>query len=184
MRQAQFFYHNKNAPKPNRPNHIGTSVLIEYRDKLLLEHRTDSETWAIIGGGLKTEESLAECAVREVYEETGIKLRENMLELYGIYDDPSRIASYPDGNVLRVITVVYKVYLAGGLELVCSAESRELRLFDQKELKQVRIAETHIPILQDYLREKEDNNKKELTEYGYQTGKISMKEQAAGGNRR
>ena len=112
MRQAQFFYHNKNAPKPNRPNHIGTSVLIEYRDKLLLEHRTDSETWAIIGGGLKTEESLAECAVREVYEETGIKLRENMLELYGIYDDPSRIASYPDGNVLRVITVVYKVYLA------------------------------------------------------------------------
>ena len=69
MRQAQFFYHNKNAPKPNRPNHIGTSVLIEYRDKLLLEHRTDSETWAIIGGGLKKEEKLAGSAVRGGFEE-------------------------------------------------------------------------------------------------------------------
>lgn len=62
---AQFFYRDINAPKPNRPNHIGTSVIIESDNKILLEHRTDSDTWAVIGGGVKIDESLMECAIRE-----------------------------------------------------------------------------------------------------------------------
>lgn len=150
--KAQFFYKDLNAPKPNRPNHIGTSVIIEVDDCILLERRMDSETWAIIGGGLKIDESLQECAVREVFEETGITLNENDMELYKIYDDPSRIASYPDGNVLRVITVVYKVKLSWYPELVCSAESKELRFFAKEELGQLEVAQTHIPIVEDYLK--------------------------------
>lgn len=150
---AQFFYKDQNAPKPNRPNHIGTSVIIEADGKILLEHRTDSDTWAIIGGGLNIDESLMECAIREVFEETGIGLSEQDIELYRIYDDPSRIASYLDGNVLRVITVVYKVRFVHCPEVVCSAESRELRFFTKEELKELEIAKTHIPIIEDYLKE-------------------------------
>lgn len=78
--ESTIFYKDPNAPNPNRPNHIGTSVIIEVDNKILMEYRTDSDTWAIIGGGLKTDESLAECALREVYEETGIRLREADLE--------------------------------------------------------------------------------------------------------
>ena len=153
MKQAQFFYRNPNAPKPNRPNHIGTSVLIEHEERLLLEHRMDSDTWAVIGGGLRTDESLLDCALREVREETGLRLPGEALALYRIYDDPSRIASYPDGNVLRVITVVYRVQLKDCPALVCSGESRELRFFPKEELRGVKIAGTHIPILSDYLGE-------------------------------
>ena len=40
-------------------------------------------------------------------------------------------------------------------DLICSEESRELRFFSREELKDVRIVETHIPILQDYLEENE-----------------------------
>lgn len=152
--KAQFYYKNENAPKPNKPNHIGTSVIIESDNKILLEHRTDSDTWAVIGGGLKIDESLMECAIREVFEETGIRLSEQDIELYRIYDDPSRIASYPDGNVLRVITVVYKVRLNQCPKVICSEESRELRFFTKEELKELEIAKTHIPIIDDYLEEK------------------------------
>lgn len=35
--------------------------------------------------------------------------------------------------------------------LVVSEESRELRFFSQTELENIKIVETHIPILQDYL---------------------------------
>ena len=150
---AQFYYKDENAPKPNRPNHIGTAVIIEHRGKILLEHRQDSETWAVIGGGLMLEESLAECAAREVFEETGIKLDSEDISFYKIYDDPSRIASYPDGNVLRTISVVYRVELENEPELKCSDESRELRFFSKDELKKVTVAGTHIPIIQDYLSE-------------------------------
>ena len=66
MAQAQFYYRNENAPQ-SKGNRIGTCVLLQHNEKLLLEHRADSDTWAIIGGGLKADESLAEGAIREVF---------------------------------------------------------------------------------------------------------------------
>ncbi|MBQ8314235.1 MAG: NUDIX domain-containing protein [Lachnospiraceae bacterium] len=152
MQQAQFYYRDKDAPKP-KGNRIGTGILLECDGRLLLEHRADSDTWAVIGGGLKSGERLVEGAVREVFEETGVILREEQLELYRIYDDPSRIASYPDGNVWRILTVVYRVRLPEQPELICSEESRELRFFTKEELGEVKIAATHLPILEEYMGE-------------------------------
>lgn len=149
MQQAQFYYRDKDAPKP-KGNRIGTCVLIEYDGKLLLEHRTDSDTWAVIGGGLKVGERFVEGVIREAFEETGLELQEEQMELYNIYDDPSRIASYPDGNVWRIITVVYRVRLTESLKLICSEESRELRFFTKEELREVKVAATHIPIVEEW----------------------------------
>lgn len=149
MTQAQFYYKDKNAPKP-KGNRVGTCILLEYDGKLLLEHRIDSDTWAVIGGGLKAEERLIEGAIREALEETGLMLQEEQIEFYHIYDDPSRIASYPDGNVWRIITVVYRVRLEELPEMICSEESRELRFFSREELRELKIAATHIPIVEEY----------------------------------
>lgn len=151
MKQAQFFYRDAHVPAPNRPNHIGVSVLIEWQDKLLMEARVDSDVWAIIGGGLHTDETLLECAIREVAEETGITLCEDQLAFVKLYDDPTRIAAYPDGNVLRVITAVYRVVLEQEPVLHCSEESKELRFFAKEELHTLLIANTHIPIVEDDL---------------------------------
>lgn len=152
MAQARFYYKDKNAPQPNG-NRIGTCVLLEYDGKLLLEHRMDSDTWAVIGGGLKKGETLTEGAIREVFEETSLQIKEEQLEFYNIYDDPSRIASYPDGNVWRIITVVYRVRLTKLPKLICSEESRELRFFTKEELRKVKVAATHIPIVEEYVGE-------------------------------
>ena len=153
MKQAEFFYNNPNAPKPNKPNLVGATILIEYNEMLLLEHRVDSERWAIIGGSLKNDESFLACAIRETKEETSIDLDESMLRRGKLYDDPSIIISYPDGNIFRSITIAYKVKLTEKPILVCSEESKELKFFTKEELKRVKIVETHIPILEDYLNE-------------------------------
>jgi 8-oxo-dGTP pyrophosphatase MutT (NUDIX family) len=79
MKNTQFYYKNVFAPKPNKPNHIGVSVIIQFDNKILLEHRVDSNRWAIIGGGLNIDEDLVSCAIREVYEETGLSLDKNQL---------------------------------------------------------------------------------------------------------
>ncbi len=152
MVQAQFYCRDEKAPKP-KGNRIGTCVLMEHDGKLLLEHRTDSDTWAVIGGGLKVCEKLTEGAIREVFEETGLVIKEEQLEFYNIYDDPSRIASYPDGNVWRIITVVYRAKLEELPEMICSEESRELRFWGREELKGVKVAATHLPILEEYMGE-------------------------------
>lgn len=153
MKQAEFFYQNPNASKPNKPNLVGATILIEYNNMLLLEHRVDSERWAIIGGSLKNDESFMECAIRETLEETAIELHESMLGDSKMYDDPSIIISYPDGNIFRSITIAYRVKLAEEPKLICSEESKELKFFTKEELKSVKIVETHIPILHEYLQE-------------------------------
>ena len=149
MKQASFYYKNPDAPTPNKPNHIGATILIHYDGKVLLESRKDSDRWAFIGGGLLLNETLLECAKREAFEETGIVLADEDIEFGKLYDDPSIIISYPDGNIIRNMMAVYTTTLKEMPDLVCSEESRELRFFSKEELKSIRIVETHTPILED-----------------------------------
>jgi len=149
MKQAKFYYKNPSAPKPNRPNHIGATILIHYNGKILLELRKDSDRWAFIGGGLLINETLLECVKRESFEETGIVLSDEDIEFCKLYDDPSIIISYSDGNIIRNMMAVYKTTLKQMPDLVCSEESRELRFFAKEELKSIKIVETHTPILED-----------------------------------
>lgn len=149
--KAKFYYKDKNAPKPNKPIHMGTCAIIKYNGKILLEKRTDSDRWALIGGGLKMDESLEQCIVREINEETGLVVHEESLLFFKVYSDPTRIAQYPDGNILRIITAVYLLELNTPHKLICSEESRELRYFSCDELKELKIAETHKHIIRDYL---------------------------------
>ena len=149
MKQASFYYKNPYAPKPNKPNHIGATILIHYDGKVLLESRKDSDRWAFIGGGLLLNETLPECAKRETFEEAGIVLSDEDIEFCKLYDDPSIIISYPDGNIIRNMMAVYKTTLKQMPNLVCSEESRELRFFSKEELKSIKIVETHTPILED-----------------------------------
>lgn len=151
MGEAKFYYRDSNAPKPNRPIHVGACAIIKYNGKILLEKRTDCNRWALIGGGLEISESLEHCIIREVAEETGIKIEEKSLHFLKIYSDPSRIAEYPDGNILRMITAAYLIELNEKHLLVCSEESHELKYFNPKELKELNIAETHRHIIDDYL---------------------------------
>ena len=92
--------------------------------------------------------------VREINEETGIVVNEKMISLYNVYDDPLIIISYPDGNVFRSVMFLYRLVLSEEPVMKCSEESKELRFFTKEELRNVKIVETHLPILRDYLDEK------------------------------
>jgi ADP-ribose pyrophosphatase YjhB (NUDIX family) len=151
MEEAKFYYKNENAPKPNKPNHIGTCAIIHYGEKLLLEKRTDSNRWALIGGGLKIDESLEQGIVREINEETGLVVKEESLSFWKIFSDPTRIGEYPDGNIVRIISAVYLLKLGANHKLICSEESQELRYFSCEEIKKLNIAETHRHIIDEYL---------------------------------
>lgn len=54
---------------------VRTRVLVIHAGKMLvLEPDQPGDGWRLPGGGLELDESLAECAVREVMEETGIAI--------------------------------------------------------------------------------------------------------------
>ena len=68
-----------------------------------------------------------------------------------VFSYPYRIAAYPDGNIVRIITAVYEVFIKDFQGLCCSEESRELRFFETDELSGLTIAETHKDILEYYM---------------------------------
>lgn len=57
---------------------IGVAVIIKKDNLVLLGKRKSKvgfETWAFPGGKLDINEEIEDCAVRETYEETGLKIR-------------------------------------------------------------------------------------------------------------
>jgi ADP-ribose pyrophosphatase YjhB (NUDIX family) len=48
-------------------------VIRDERGRYLLIKRTDSGVWSFPAGGMEIGESLVDCAIRETYEETGLK---------------------------------------------------------------------------------------------------------------
>src|SRR2546427_3866229 len=106
-RRAHFYCRDPAAPRPNRPRRLAVIALIERDDSLLLERRVDAPLWSLIAGSVEDTESLTSALRREVREETGLAVAS--YELFGTFSDPTRIVSYPDGNVVPVASVAYVV---------------------------------------------------------------------------
>ncbi len=149
MPSARFYYRDPNAPLPNQPIGIGALALIERDGALLLERRSDSGQWGFVGGRVDMGESLGEALCREVREETGLTV--TGYTLFGTFSDPSRIAHYPDGNIVRAIGLVYRVEVDNFDALRRSDESTALQFFTREELPHLDLAETMRPILDRYL---------------------------------
>ena len=146
---AEFFYGNPNAPRPNRPIGVGVLALIERDGALLMEKRSDCGRWGFVGGAVEVEESLEDALRRETLEESGLIVVGE--ELFAVFPGPSRLVRYPDGNVVRLMTFVYRAEVENFGTLRRSEESEELRFFRPEELDGLDVIETSRPILAAYL---------------------------------
>lgn len=147
MTQARFYYRDPTAPTPNRPRSLGASIALLSDDdsQVLLEYRSDSDYWAPISGSADPDETVTQCIHREVKEETGRALVE--CTFVGFITDPTRIAAFPDGNIVNVCGGCYLGRLEPG-PLVISAESRELRWFAWDDVPWDQVAPTVRPVLE------------------------------------
>ncbi len=149
MAIVKFYRGDPNAPKTTQKTHLGANVLIIHNDRVLLEKRADSDTWGMIGGGVKKTEEPIQAIVREVLEETGLKIAAEKFEKLGVYDEPKRIAAYQDGSIWKMVVVAYIVRLEDEPDIIISSESKELRFFTREELKKIDIVITHSDIVDD-----------------------------------
>ena len=142
------FFRDREAPTPNRPRRIGVVVFVERDDRVLLERRADFGTWGPIGGGLDEDETVTDGIAREIREETGLETIS--VELFGVFSDPSRIVAYPDGSVMRLLSVVFTARVAEAVPRR-SHESLELRWVTIAELRKIEVGPAHIPLIEAYL---------------------------------
>src|SRR5690348_14344469 len=85
------------APVPNSLVPAASAIVVDEEGRILLQRRTDNDMWALPGGAMNLGESLAECAIRETREETGLTVE--ITGIVGTYTNPGHVFAYDDGEV-------------------------------------------------------------------------------------
>lgn len=142
-----FYRSDPNAPKTTMPTHLGANAIITCNGKLLLERRKDSNTWGLVGGGVKKTETALQAITREIFEEVGLQIPHKDMHKLAVYGEPGRIAAYKDGSVWQMVVVVYGLDLKEEPTMRISEESRELRFFTKEQLQEIEIVVTHSDIV-------------------------------------
>ena len=118
---------------------IQTGAAIIIRNELgqiLLQERTDRNKWGLPGGCQDLGEDLRMTAVREAFEETGIKINPEELQLIDTLSGETRKNSYPNGDIVYNNTSLYlaDVSLIDASELKGDSETKRLKFFNPDEV--------------------------------------------------
>ena len=76
-------------------------------------------------------ETIAQCAEREVKEETGLTVK--AYRLVGVYSDPDHVFAYSDGEVRQEFSVCFACRILGG-GIAKSDESLEVKFWAMQDL--------------------------------------------------
>lgn len=87
---------------------LAVNVAVIHEGRILLTKRDDFETWILPSGGVEEGESLAQAAIRETKEETGLDVK--LTRLVGVY---SRLSNMSPGHM-----VLFAAKPVGG-EITC-----------------------------------------------------------------
>jgi ADP-ribose pyrophosphatase YjhB (NUDIX family) len=112
---------------------VYSTVLVRNESgRILFHHRPDFNLWGLPGGILEIGESPADCARREAYEETG--LRVEPLRLTAVLSSPKHNIRYPNGDLVQQITFFFESQIAGGSLRPEQGESSHLAFFSMEDL--------------------------------------------------
>lgn len=104
---------------------LAAAVAVLQEDRVLLIQRTDAAMWALPSGKVEGGESIAQAAIREVQEETGLIVQ--LDRLVGIYSLPNW---HSGGNH----TVLFAGHPVGGVLQPQAREALAVRFFSLDEL--------------------------------------------------
>ena len=112
-----------------------TTLVFNGNNELLLNLRSDTNTWGIPGGSKELNETLEECAIRELKEETNINV--NDLELITVLSGKEYYFKYPNEDELDCVIALYKVLNHEGELNINDGESKQLKFFSLDNLPEL-----------------------------------------------
>jgi ADP-ribose pyrophosphatase YjhB (NUDIX family) len=105
---------------------VGATVVVMKEDgRLLAIQRQDNKMWALPAGLCDLGETVAQTAVRETFEETGLQVA--LERLIGVYSGPAFQFEYPNGDQVQNVGAVFKARVVGGRLNPAAAEVAALR---------------------------------------------------------
>ena len=130
-------------------------VIVENeKGEVLLQRRRDNHLWCYSGGSIELDEEVERAAARELFEETGLVARE--LKLFGIYSGLDNHFTYPNGDEVSCIDMVYICTDYTGELRAQDTEVEELRFFSREDLpKAEEFLTSNVKVLHAYFAQKE-----------------------------
>ncbi len=108
-----------------------TAVIIsDKQNRILLQRRTDNGLWGLPGGLLEMDETISEGAIREVFEETNLKIE--ITKFIGVFVNRNMVWHNKDKATVYAFGFVGKV-ISGKLK-INDEESLELKYFNKNEI--------------------------------------------------
>ena len=112
---------------------VGATVLVfNDENELLLNLRSDTGDWGIPGGLKELNETLEECAKREIREETNLEI--NDLKLLSVLSGKDYYFKYPNNDELDCVIVLYEARDYSGDLKINDDESTKLEFFSLDNL--------------------------------------------------
>lgn len=121
-------------------SHVGNALVLMpsvaalVRDEsglILFQRRADDGRWSLPAGSVDPGETPAQAVVREVYEETG--LRVEAVSIAGVFGGPRYQMLYANGDVVEYTVIVYECRVLGGELGGLDDETAELRYISAAE---------------------------------------------------
>ena len=109
-----------------------TAVCRDDQGRILLARHHDYDQWALPGGTIDPDETPANAAVREMWEESGLLVEPT--RILGIYGGPAFTITYPNGDQIATVDTVFECRVIGGNLAADGEEVSELRYFTQAEV--------------------------------------------------
>jgi 8-oxo-dGTP diphosphatase len=121
------------------------AVIFDASRRVLLIRRGDGRGWSLPGGLMEPGETVVECLVREVREETGLDVEP--LRLVGVYSDPgyTRI-TYPNGDRVHFVSATFECRITGGKLQADGEESLAVAYFSPQALPQPMVCDHELRI--------------------------------------
>jgi 8-oxo-dGTP pyrophosphatase MutT (NUDIX family) len=105
-------------------------VVLDDQGRVLLGRRADTGGWALVGGIVDPGEQPADAAVRECFEETGVRVEPE--HLTSVTMSPE--VTYPNGDQVQYLELTFRCRVVDGQARVNDEESLEVAWFAQDEL--------------------------------------------------
>jgi len=112
----------------------GARIVVHDRsERVLLELRDDFRKWGLPGGHQEVGDSSADTAIREVFEETGLKIARP--QVFGIASDPRHeTIRFPNGDRTQSVSILFHASKPRGRSRFDPRETLELGWFALDDL--------------------------------------------------
>lgn len=109
-----------------------SAAIFDEHGRVFLTRRADNGQWCLPGGGMDSGESVSEACEREIWEETGLRVR--VKRLVGVYSHSDQLVVYPDGNKAHIVALHFEAEIIDGTPSL-SNETTDFGFFTLEEIQ-------------------------------------------------